>query len=334
MLCILFAHSFAYAETNYAELTMASSLDFWGRYGLLQFPLFFFLISGYLIAMQVKNETYSNPLLFLKKRAVSIYPTYWLVALICLMPRILVKRMEAFEPGLWKALLLIPGNHPFVCMDEWTLVYEVMFYLNICIFMWSIGNGIMRKLFPYVSGAALLALIIINIRGIQLVTLDMKNLFISMQYSYFFVGIVLFYIVDGLKLKERLAKLPQAIIGAGLGLSVLAFVAVITELGQTPYYWIILYPVVICICLFSLILEVGEKNILVLFGNNSYVMYLVHPTIYLYLYRLTAAKLGLWSPVVHFAVLVVTIGLAYGISVAVCEIIRRFTRLLNPKLAK
>ncbi|MBQ0028186.1 MAG: acyltransferase, partial [Lachnospiraceae bacterium] len=300
MLCILFAHSFAYAEVNYTELTVASSLDFWGRYGLLQFPLFFFLISGYLIAMQVKNGTYSNPLLFLKKRATSIYPTYWMVALICLMPRILVKRLDAFETGLWKALLLIPGNHPFVCMDEWTLVYEVMFYLNICIFMWGIGNGIMRKIFPYFSVVALITLIAINVHGIQLVTLDMKNLFISMQYSYFFAGIVLFYITEKLRLGEILSKLPNVARYVGLLLSVFAFVAIITELGQTPYYWIILYPVVVLICLFSLVLNVGQKNIFVLLGNNSYVMYLVHPTLYNYLYRITAARLGEWNPAVHF----------------------------------
>lgn len=326
MLCILFAHSFAYAEVNYSELTVASSLDFWGRYGLLQFPLFFFLISGYLIAMQVKNETYSNPLLFLKKRALSIYPTYWLVAFICLLPRILVKKMEAFEPGLWKALLLIPGNHPFVCMDEWTLVYEVMFYLNICIFMWGIGNGIMRRIFPYLSAVGFIALVVINVMGIQLVTLDMKNLFISMQYSYFFAGILLFYIVERIKIKELLSGLPDLVIYVLLLLSVAAFVAIISELGQTPYYWIILYPVVVLICLFSLVLKVGEKNILVLLGNNSYVMYLVHPTIYNYFYRVTAAKLGEWNPVVHFAGIVVTLVIAYAISVAVTFVVGKIIK--------
>lgn len=44
---ILVAHSCAYAEMNFDDLEFMSSLNYWGRYGMLYFTEIFFAMSGF-----------------------------------------------------------------------------------------------------------------------------------------------------------------------------------------------------------------------------------------------------------------------------------------------
>lgn len=73
---IVFAHSAAFAEMAFPGMQEGYTLNFWGRYGLLSLVTFFFAISGFLVAREVDTSE-QGALTFLKKRAVRIYPTYW-----------------------------------------------------------------------------------------------------------------------------------------------------------------------------------------------------------------------------------------------------------------
>ncbi|WP_026496832.1 acyltransferase family protein [Butyrivibrio sp. WCD3002] len=80
---ILVAHSFAYAEMNFEGMVVADMLDYFGRYGMLQYVAFFFMITGYFTARQIREGNCTVKEYYVK-RLKSIYPTYWSIAAFCI----------------------------------------------------------------------------------------------------------------------------------------------------------------------------------------------------------------------------------------------------------
>lgn len=118
--------------------------------------LFFFSLSGFLMAYLIDSGSDR----FLARRLVRIYPTYWAAA----MGVILVKH-AAFDavnsPGFVRALTLLPWGPPdgrvaYPLFVEWTLIYEVFFYLVCAAFAW----GGMRRAFPAFLGLWAVALVV------------------------------------------------------------------------------------------------------------------------------------------------------------------------------
>ncbi|MCQ1535484.1 acyltransferase [Methanosarcina sp. KYL-1] len=78
---VIFAHI-----DSYTKLPILEKLD--GTFAVLGLTIFFF-ISGFLMQLNNKFNTYGNIYSFFKKRATKIYPLYWLsIALICVMNRV------------------------------------------------------------------------------------------------------------------------------------------------------------------------------------------------------------------------------------------------------
>jgi exopolysaccharide production protein ExoZ len=92
-----------------------------GYYGVLTF----FVLSGFLMERAVRR--YDAPT-FLAHRLVRLFPTYWLVfAAIHLVQTI---RLDAWQPVPWLALSLVPSGTIYRPLHvEWSLVYEIIFYL-------------------------------------------------------------------------------------------------------------------------------------------------------------------------------------------------------------
>jgi exopolysaccharide production protein ExoZ len=95
----------------------------------------FFVLSGFLmVAVAGRNK----PAQFLWRRAVRIYPTYWLATAMLLVFTILIQwrwQSPILIPSLWRSLLLVPSqDEPFLAVG-WTLVHEVYFYLVFSVFL-------------------------------------------------------------------------------------------------------------------------------------------------------------------------------------------------------
>lgn len=85
----------------------------------------FFVLSGFImVAVAGRNV---SPLEFVFRRAVRIYPVYWVVAIAVLALGAAAGRSVDVMP-LWEPLLLIPTDADQIIAVAWTLVHEVYFY--------------------------------------------------------------------------------------------------------------------------------------------------------------------------------------------------------------
>jgi peptidoglycan/LPS O-acetylase OafA/YrhL len=92
-----------------------------GFYGVLVF----FVLSGFLMEAAVRRYDAGT---FLLHRFVRLYPTYWLLFLCIFLVQSM--RMSAWQPVPWSALSLLPlGPMARPLAVEWTLPYEVFFYI-------------------------------------------------------------------------------------------------------------------------------------------------------------------------------------------------------------
>ena len=77
---------------------------------------------------------------FLVKRAVRIYPIYWIITLTLLCVFIVIPGFANNQDlGLGYvigSLLLIPQNEPPILLVGWTLIYEIYFYVLFSIAIW------------------------------------------------------------------------------------------------------------------------------------------------------------------------------------------------------
>lgn len=95
----------------------------------------FFVISGFIITILVTGRT-TNPAEFLVKRAVRIYPVYWLALAFAL---IMVTRAPVSSPfyvqkPLWSLALLLEHQN-YLIQAAWSLSYEMYFYLVVAIIL-------------------------------------------------------------------------------------------------------------------------------------------------------------------------------------------------------
>jgi exopolysaccharide production protein ExoZ len=95
--------------------------------GFSDFGVFtFFAISGFLMGVQVERRSVRAPA-FLLHRLVRIFPLFWTIAIITICLRLLIKTGVAWDP---LTFLLAPiGERIYPIGVEWTLVFEVSFYL-------------------------------------------------------------------------------------------------------------------------------------------------------------------------------------------------------------
>jgi exopolysaccharide production protein ExoZ len=106
---------------------MAARGDSWlwnifARAGLFGVMLFF-AISGYLMAQLAPGST---SLRFMAHRLIRIYPPYWLAVFV-----VVAATRGAIQP-IAAALFLAPGTTSYVLGVEWTLPFELTFYLIVC----------------------------------------------------------------------------------------------------------------------------------------------------------------------------------------------------------
>ena len=109
----------------------------------------FFAISGFLMAELATN---TPPLKFLAHRLIRIYPIYWLcVAVVVVFSRL---GTSPIHPDMLSLLLVPGGTRAYVLGVEWTLPFELTFYL---IVFAIIASGLRRWL-PAIAVAWVVAI--------------------------------------------------------------------------------------------------------------------------------------------------------------------------------
>jgi exopolysaccharide production protein ExoZ len=170
--------------------------------------LLFFVISGFLMAHLIETGYRT----FLVRRAARIYPTYIVAVGISIFAQVLTLG-TCTQPQLWKSLTLLPfGVIPYPLRIEWSLVYEVFFYVVCSAF--TIGQA--KRLFPHFLVAWLIAVIAarfaFNLQEEVVPTVD--TIFFQFFNVFFIVGALTYYVRRRATLSRRMAWAMLVVIGA------------------------------------------------------------------------------------------------------------------------
>ncbi|HEX2686608.1 MAG TPA: acyltransferase [Kofleriaceae bacterium] len=268
----------------------------------------FFVISGFIIAYVASLDASQ----FMTRRLLRIVPIYWtstlaLYLLVLAMPRVfhttssdpvLLVRSLAFMPTA--SGLHTPDGIPHPTLSGgWTLNYEMYFYAVFAIALtWS------RQRATWLAVALLLAVL----TAIQLTPLRESPVAcfygnpIILEFMY---GIAAFHVVRWVEARRRVAPAlrgePAALLaGAVLGLAVLVFdYEVFSRAPRWLTYGILqgarwttsglpAFVVVVCAVLLERVHQVRITNRwVILTGDASYVMYLIHAYVVFGVLRLT-----------------------------------------------
>jgi len=275
---ILLHHLRAYELIVYGE----STCFYWLPEILGQGVSYFFCLSGFLMIYSINN----SPVTFLKKRFLRIYPTYFIAALIAIF--FLTIAYSSFEmPNLLVSLTLFPvGPHVYPLNLEWTLIYEVFFYV-IC-FCFTFKR--IRKFFPFflIAWAATIICAAIGFSMQSQMVPTYRNIFFSYYNLYFIIGAVCSYLFDFASKRRKVKTLlrhSQLYWLLAFVTAVLLYVLLrsnvfpIFVLFRGNYYVIaiLIEAIVISISIHCIKnFTVSPNNVLVKVGDRSYGIYLIH----------------------------------------------------------
>lgn len=231
----------------------------------------FFCISGFLMAHLIANQ-YRN---FLPRRVLRIYPTFLVAVLLAVLLEYLAFGPQT-RPDLPAALSLLPwGPIAYPLRIEWTLVYEMFFYLVCSVF----ALGQMRKYFPAFLVAWLLVIVAAWVDGSVAQThLPLYNTIFFQWYNvYFIAGALTYYAM------RRLPRLPATFCYALLAFILLS-IAAWPQLKTNPIFWAneayFLLAYTIATLIVALSLSIAAPRWLSGFagklGDYSYGIYLIH----------------------------------------------------------
>jgi hypothetical protein len=114
-------------ETVYAGKSILPAFCVYGMSGVD----IFFVLSGFIMVAVAGKDI--GAIQFLWRRAIRIYPPYWLVTLIILEFSRVGAAAATDTISLWRSFLLVPDSGLPLLTVGWTLVHEVYFYLVPCI---------------------------------------------------------------------------------------------------------------------------------------------------------------------------------------------------------
>ena len=144
-LSIVIAHHVYLLETAYG-LTPASALDYPGRYGMLQLTSIFFALCGFFVTRAVlTSKGNRNPVRFIFKRLLRLYPTYWLaIGFCCILRLCAYGSLAVGETKYFLKGLLLLGNGSYLLNGEWTMVYDLVLYTLSSVF----ANRYLKRFYP------------------------------------------------------------------------------------------------------------------------------------------------------------------------------------------
>ncbi len=127
----------------FLSVLMLHRVPSWDLYFIFQYGsygvMFFFIISGFIMAHLNCNGKIENPLVFIKKRAIRIYPIYWLSVILCMAILIFCSYIgfnewtplpDSSYIGWIITLTLLPLQDKYLInLVSWSLLYEIWYYI-------------------------------------------------------------------------------------------------------------------------------------------------------------------------------------------------------------
>lgn len=261
----------------------------------------FFVISGFIMAYIVDKSAEG----FLYRRIIRIVPLYYLMTLLTAglyLARPTWFRNVILTPAaLAKSLLFIPyhikDSGPILTLG-WTLNYEMFFYLSIALFITIFGNK--KGMVACLIGLSIFVLISTCTSWQSYVV----RFWGSTMIMEFVGGGILYYLW-----KHRLGSASQSLrnILIAVGFAALAFLLYAEyNYGLSSQRFLLFGgPSLLVTCGFlSLENRINPQNkihsTMVLLGDASYAMYLIHPFVIYAFLRLIYARVGLQGAIYDF----------------------------------
>jgi exopolysaccharide production protein ExoZ len=287
----------------------------------------FFVLSGYLIASICATDPYA----FLRRRIIRIVPSYWLMTLLlyCVAAQFpyLMSATQALPLELLKSLFFIPymksnGLFQPILFVGWTINYEICFYVVMALSVFLIKRR-----------ASLLATaILLSIMGVSSLFADKSG--IARFYSdpiicEFILGLIVYYCVHAvpkalvLRLKY---PLTAVMLVALFSLPLIEAFDLFPSLSLVIQFGPLSFLLIWSSCLLALSGNDLRYGILVLIGDASYTLYLVHPYIEMALDRIVAK----YFPIFHIATV---FGCLFAVAVAIAASIVLYLKVEKPTLS-
>jgi exopolysaccharide production protein ExoZ len=272
----------------------------------------FFVISGYLMAMLCEKQ----PDAFLRKRFIRIVPPYWAFTLllfaVALRYPLLLKTTRPDAVELVKSLLFIPFTKSSGIMEPvlflgWTLNYEMFFYVvvGLCLlvtrrYAWLLSCGVLAaivvvcRLFGTGDVAWFYSrgLIFEFVAGIACYFLSSRMPWIcAIQVRLPLVAAIVASLSGMIYIQGTNVQLPMP---SSLAIGFLAFVIVLSATSLSKTGWDI------------------RIRAVVMLGDASYLLYLVHPYIEASLHRFAVHRSPWLAPEFAFGCL---------LSMAICAVV-------------
>lgn len=246
----------------------------------------FFVISGYIMARILDPASDSSSDFFFRRRVIRIVPPYWvftiLLFLIALRIPQLMGSTRASFLDLFKSLFFIPfskssGVTQPLLFIGWSLNYEMFFYLAL-----AIGLLISKRRAVWFGGALVLATVLTCLPfAKQNVIADFYSRDIVLE---FLLGILAYYLCRSIPgPSARSLRVVSLLVCVVSGLFLIALQAWYSFPGAGLYLYRVLLlgvPSFLLIASGSLLSQGGwdaDVAWLVLIGDASYILYLVHP---------------------------------------------------------
>jgi exopolysaccharide production protein ExoZ len=269
---VMFFHASFYLNSNRDNAVPFQFFGYWfGNFGVT----LFFAISGYLMAM-LANRT--DPVKFLAHRLIRIYPIYWIVASLNLCFRYIIHYGPVFDP---LAFGLIPGGpHYYLLGVEWTLPFELTFYMIVFLVILFYA----RRILPHIAAAWFFSISI----GLIFFPSLQHGQFPTLLYIPFQAKTLAF--AGGLLVPLAVEKGLVFRRVIGVAIIVLIFSALVFSRAQP---WTLALG---CILLVSWAVRDQENrnnptNIGVYLGDWSFALYLVHVPIIITIYTLAPTRI-------------------------------------------
>ncbi len=292
----------------------------------------FFIVSGYIMSFTTFNKKWDKKesWIFLKKRVLRIYPTYWVWLTILLVVWYLGFALKQHDYSMLKIVssyLLLPYSDDIpskinpVLGQGWTLIFEMFYYL---FFTAMIFFNIKKSYAIIVSFIFFTLVIVLGTTSFS--PFSSLNFFMSSKLFYFFIAGMIIYKLEGEILKFQkfnfFAIFLFLICTVSLCLIVLSNPGLFYSKGLM---------VILGLSFFLLVFIKGSglKRLKIL-GDASYSLYLSHSFIVM-AYGVICKKFSFSMPVLFvFGVMTIIISLLVGVvSYYLVEV--KIQRFLNSK---
>lgn len=245
----------------------------------------FFVISGFIMAYTINDSRKENNIKagreFIKKRILRIYPLHLLVLIPILfiyLAKCIVRKTEISFYSIVGSFFLIPdltGSDSYAMINpvEWTLVYEMTFYLSLSAFIMIIPE---KKNCLIGYGFFIIVMITIvklfDIQGSRLGWVNLRHMIGDPLFLDFIMGFLVYFLSKKITIKITTNQIVMILI-----MLCVAFVFM-AESGL-PRLVSSGIPAFILVLIFTIDTNVNERknNFLLLLGGASYAIYLIHP---------------------------------------------------------